>query len=134
MWNSKKQINGKRTNHNIITFNNEYFKHHIELIKYSLIFSKSSTDKKDLYDKHILDIIDTLDYIKKPSIIQKEQDEERKNKYYELHRDEIEQEQEQTRKAKEEASKKYNEKEQIKKNSDAYKKYIANKKTKQTNE
>jgi hypothetical protein len=51
------------------SFNNEYLKHHIELIKYSLIFSKSTTDKTDLYDKYILDIIDTLDYIKKPSTI-----------------------------------------------------------------
>ena len=130
----QKRINGKRTNHNIITFNNEYLKHHIELIKYSLIFSKSTTDKTDLYDKYIIDIINTLDYIKKPSTIKKEHDEERKNKYYEQHHEEIEHEQEQARKAKQEADKKYNEKEQAKKNSDAYKKYKANKKAEQTNE
>lgn len=123
----QKRINGIRTNHNIITFNNEYLKHNIELIKYSLIFSKSTTDKNDLYDKYIIDIINTLDYIKKPSTIKKEHDEERKNKYYEQNREEIEHEQEQARKAKEEADKKYNEKEQAKKNSDAYKKYKASK-------
>ena len=92
-----------------------------------MIFSKSTTDKNDLYDKYIIDIINTLDYIKKPSTIKKEHDEERKNKYYEQNREEIEHEQEQARKAKEEADKKYNEKEQAKKNSDAYKKYKASK-------
>jgi hypothetical protein len=63
----KKHINNKYINYNIITFNKEYFKSHLELFKYSLIYSKSTKDYKKKYDKTICDILDTLEHIKKPS-------------------------------------------------------------------
>ena len=55
------------SNYNIITFNDEYFKSHLELFKYSLIYSKSTKDYKTKYDKSICDILDTYEHIKKPS-------------------------------------------------------------------
>lgn len=63
----KKHINNKYINYNIITFNDEYFKNHLELFKYSLIYSKSTKDYKKKYDKSICDILDTYEHIKKPS-------------------------------------------------------------------
>jgi hypothetical protein len=63
----KKHINNKYINYNIITFNDEYFKTHLELFKYSLIYSKSTKDYKTKYDKSICDILDTYEHIKKPS-------------------------------------------------------------------
>ena len=56
----------KRINFNIISFNDEYFKHHLELLKYSLIYSKSTKDYRTKYDKSICDILDTYEHIKKP--------------------------------------------------------------------
>jgi len=55
----QKYINNKYINYNIITFNDEYFKSHLELFKYSLIYSKSTKDYKTKYDKSICDILDT---------------------------------------------------------------------------
>jgi len=63
----KKLINKKYINYNIITFNKEYFKSHLELFKYSLIYSKSTKDYKKKYDKTICDILDTFEHIQKPS-------------------------------------------------------------------
>jgi len=56
----------KRINFNIITFNDKYFRSHLELLKYSLIYSKSIKDYKTKYDKSICDILDTYEHIKKP--------------------------------------------------------------------